>query len=149
MRVVVQRVKNAKVRVEDRVVSEIGNGLLIFLGIKLDDTEEDVKYLASKIPKLRIFNDEKGKLNLSIIDKNYSCLVVSQFTLYADCKEGNRPSFSNAMPSHQAKILYDKFIERLKACNIDVKEGIFQEVMQVELVNDGPVTVLLDSEKII
>jgi len=147
MRTVVQRVKTAKVMVDGEVVGEIGKGVLIFLGVGVGDTIDDADYLASKIVHLRIFGDDEGKMNLSLIETGGEALVVSQFTLWGDCKKGRRPSFVRAADPAVANDLYQKFIFFLKGKGIQVAEGRFQEMMDVHLVNDGPVTLLLDSAK--
>jgi len=147
MRAVAQRVKMAKVMVDGEVVGEIGKGVLIFLGVGVGDTIDDADYLASKIVHLRIFGDDKGKMNLSLIETGGEALVVSQFTLWGDCKKGRRPSFVRAADPAVANDLYQKFIFFLKGKGIQVAEGKFQEMMDVHLVNDGPVTLLLDSAR--
>jgi D-tyrosyl-tRNA(Tyr) deacylase len=147
MRAVVQRVKMAKVVVSSEIVGKIGNGLLIFLGVGVEDNIDDADYLASKIAHLRIFGDDEGKMNLSLLEKGGEALVVSQFTLWGDCKKGRRPSFIRAADPTVANDLYQKFIFLLKGKGIQVAEGKFQEMMDVHLVNDGPVTLLLDSAK--
>jgi D-tyrosyl-tRNA(Tyr) deacylase len=147
MRTVVQRVKTAKVMVEDAVVGEIGKGVLIFLGVGVGDTIDDADYLASKIVHLRIFGDSEGKMNLSMLETGGEALVVSQFTLWGDCTKGRRPSFVRAADPAIANDLYQKFIFLLKGKGIQVAEGRFQEMMDVYLVNDGPVTLLLDSAR--
>ena len=147
MRAVVQRVKNAKVVVDGSVVGEIGKGVLIFLGVGLEDTTDDADYMASKIVHLRIFGDDVGKMNLSLLETGGEALVVSQFTLWGDCKRGRRPSFVRAADPAVANNLYQKFIFFLKEKSIQVAEGRFQEMMDVHLVNDGPVTLLLDSAR--
>jgi D-tyrosyl-tRNA(Tyr) deacylase len=147
MRTVVQRVKTAKVMVEDAVVGEIGKGVLIFLGVGVGDTIDDADYLASKIVHLRIFGDSEGKMNLSMLETGGEALVVSQFTLWGDCTKGRRPSFVRAADPAIANDLYQKFIFLLKGKGIQVAEGRFQEMMDVHLVNDGPVTLLLDSAR--
>ena len=147
MRAVVQRVKTAKVMVDGAVVGEIGKGVLIFLGVGVGDTIDDADYLASKIVHLRIFGDSEGKMNLSLLETGDEALVVSQFTLWGDCKKGRRPSFVRAADPAVANDLYQKFIFFLKGKGIQVAEGRFQEMMDVHLVNDGPVTLLLDSAK--
>jgi D-tyrosyl-tRNA(Tyr) deacylase len=141
MRVLIQRVKEASV--DD--TSKINQGLLVFLGIHKDDTKEDIEYLVNKISKLRIFEDKNGKMNLSVEDINGEVLVVSQFTLYADCTRGNRPNFSQACPYKQAFCIYNEFINSLKAKAIKVRTGRFGEKMQVKLINDGPVTIIINS----
>ena len=147
MRAVVQRVKIAKVMVDGVIVGEIGTGVLIFLGVGVGDTIDDADYLASKIVHLRIFGDDEGKMNLSLLETGGEALVVSQFTLWGDCKKGRRPSFVRAADPAVANDLYQKFIFFLKEKSIQVAEGRFQEMMDVHLVNDGPVTLLLDSAR--
>lgn len=147
MRAVVQRVKMAKVVVDGEVVGEIGNGLLIFLGVGVGDTSEGADFLASKIAHLRIFSDSNDKMNLSLLETGGEALVVSQFTLWGDCRKGRRPSFVRAADPAVANDLYQEFISFLKGKGIKVAEGRFQEMMDVHLVNDGPVTMLLDSAK--
>jgi len=147
MRAVVQRVNMAKVMVDGEVVGEIGKGVLIFLGVGVGDTIDDADYLASKIVHLRIFGDSEGKMNLSLLETGGEALVVSQFTLWGDCKKGRRPSFVRAADPAVANDLYQKFIFFLKGKGIQVAEGRFQEMMDVHLVNDGPVTLLLDSAR--
>ena len=147
MRAVVQRVKTAKVVVGGEVVGEIGHGLLIFLGVGVGDTSEDADFLASKIAHLRIFSDSNEKMNLSLLEITGEALVVSQFTLWGDCRKGRRPSFIQAADPDLANTLYQEFINFLKVKGIRVAEGRFQEMMDVHLVNDGPVTMLLDSAK--
>jgi D-tyrosyl-tRNA(Tyr) deacylase len=147
MRAVVQRVKMAKVIVGSEIVGEIDKGLLIFLGVGVEDNIDDADYLASKIAHLRIFSDDKGKMNLSLQQTGGEALVVSQFTLWGDCRKGRRPSFTRAADPHVANDLYQKFIGLLKGKGIPVAEGRFQEMMDVHLVNNGPVTMLLDSAK--
>jgi D-aminoacyl-tRNA deacylase len=147
MRAVVQRVKNARVDVAGQTVGEIGQGLLVFLGVGEEDSEKDAEYLADKIANLRIFSDKEDLMNLSLLDTGGSALVVSQFTLWGDCRKGRRPSFAKAARPERAKELYDGFIELLQAKGINVAAGRFQEMMDVHLLNDGPVTLLLDSAK--
>ena len=146
MRAVIQRVTGARVTVGGQVAGAIEKGLLVFLGVGSADEERDAFYLAEKIPSLRIFEDEAGKLNLSLSDLNGEVLVVSQFTLYGDCRHGRRPSFSCAAPPEKAQQLYELFISRLREKGIRVATGVFQAHMQVELTNDGPVTLFLDSK---
>lgn len=148
MRAVVQRVSRAKVTVGDEVTGEIGSGLLVLLGVGREDTEADVEYLAEKIAGLRIFEDESGKMNRSVAAANGSVLAVSQFTLYGDVRRGKRPSFDDAAPPEAALRLYEMFVERIRAVGLRCETGRFQAMMKVELVNDGPVTILLDSSKI-
>jgi D-tyrosyl-tRNA(Tyr) deacylase len=147
MRAVVQRVKSARVEVAERITGEIENGLLVFLGVGGEDTEQDCDYMANKIAHLRIFPDERDLMNLSIIDTGGAALVVSQFTLWGDCRKGRRPSFAHAAAPEKAKKLYEYFITFLRETGMRVATGEFQEMMDVHLINDGPVTVLLDSSK--
>ncbi len=147
MRAVIQRVKSASVKVDGELVSEIGVGLLIFLGIAHDDTETELEYIANKVANLRIFEDADGKMNCSLLDTGGSALVVSQFTLYGDCRKGRRPSFIEAARPDVANALYEEFISTLSQLNIPTLGGTFQAMMDVELINDGPVTILLDSDK--
>lgn len=147
MRVVVQRVKQASVSVNDNIVGKIDVGLVVFLGVTHTDTEEDAKYLAEKVSNLRIFEDENNKLNLSVLDIGGKILSVSQFTLYGDCRKGRRPSFTEAAQPEIADQLYKKFNMYLEQIGVKVEKGVFQAYMQVELQNDGPVTMLLDSGK--
>jgi len=147
MRAVVQRVKMAKVMIDGEVVGEIGNGFLVLLGVGVQDNSDDADYLASKIAHLRIFGDDKGKMNLSLLETGGEVLVVSQFTLWGDCRKGRRPSFIGAAEPAVANGLYQKFIGLLKGKGVQVAEGRFQEMMDVHLVNNGPVTMLLDSAK--
>lgn len=149
MRAVVQRVSRANVTVEGRVAGQIGAGLLVLLGVSRTDNAEAASYLAEKIVNLRIFSDESGKMNLSLLDVRGAALVVSQFTLYGDTRGGRRPSYIQAAPPEQASQLYEEFVRSLRALSVPVETGVFQAHMQVGLVNDGPVTILLDSEKII
>lgn len=147
MRAVVQRVKSARVEVNGITVGETGKGLLIFLGVGEDDTEKDCGYLVNKILNLRIFPDESDLMNLSLLDTGGSALVVSQFTLWGDCRKGRRPSFSKAAAPEKAVKLYEYFITAMKDEGVEVQTGKFQEMMDVHLVNDGPITMLLDSAK--
>ena len=147
MRAVIQRVTRARVMVEDRVVGEIGSGLLILLGITHDDAKEDADHLASKIIALRIFDDAEGKMNVSVKDAGGGLLIVSQFTLYGDVRRGLRPSWSDAAAPEVAEPLYEYFVDRCRKLIQPVATGSFRAMMQVELVNDGPVTLLLDSRK--
>ena len=141
-------VKSASVTVEGKVVSEIRVGLLVFLGVTQEDTPADVNYMASKIANLRIFEDDEGRMNLSILDVGGEALVVSQFTLYGDCRKGRRPSFIAAARPEKADPLYQAFMDEISRLGVPVKAGIFQAMMDVELINDGPVTMLLDSNKL-
>ena len=147
MRAVVQRVSRAQVSINGEIVGVIGRGLLVFLGVTHADTEAEADYLADKIAGLRIFEDENGKMNLDTVAVGGRILVVSQFTLYGDVRRGKRPSFDAAAPPGHARQLYEYFVERLRATGFPCQTGRFQEMMQVELVNDGPVTILLDSTK--
>jgi D-aminoacyl-tRNA deacylase len=147
MRLVVQRVKEARVTVAGQVVGEIGQGLLVFLGVGKEDQENDVDYLLEKVIHLRIFPDDDSKFNRSLEDVKGALLVVSQFTLWGDCRKGRRPSFSESAPPAAAEPLYRLFIEKAKGKGLPVAEGRFQEMMEVSLINDGPVTLLLDSKK--
>jgi len=147
MRAVIQRVTSSSVAVEGKVVGEIDAGFLVLLGVARDDRHEDADYLAEKIMNLRVFTDEQGKMNLSLLDTGGSMLVVSQFTLYGDARRGRRPSFIDAAEPEKANALYEYFAERGRARGVKVEMGIFQAMMQVSLVNDGPVTILLDSRK--
>lgn len=144
MKAVLQRVIKASVSVNEKIVGEIDKGLLIFLGVGQNDNEDDVERLINKIVKLRIFADENDKINLSLSDVNGELLVVSQFTLYADCRKGNRPNFMNAGKPDTAERLYELFIEKLKEIVPKVEKGIFGADMKVELINDGPFTICLD-----
>jgi len=147
MRAVVQRVTRARVTVDDQIVGEIGNGLVVLLGIARDDTKEDADYLAPKIIALRIFDDAEGRMNVSVKDAGGGLLVVSQFTLYGDVRRGLRPSWSDAAQPEVAEPLYDYFVESSRKLLGQVATGSFRKMMQVELVNDGPVTILLDSRR--
>jgi D-tyrosyl-tRNA(Tyr) deacylase len=149
VRAVVQRVSRASVTVEGRVAGEIGAGLLVLLGVSRTDNPEAAANLAEKIANLRIFSDEAGKMNLSLLDTGGSALVVSQFTLYGDTRGGRRPSYIQAAPPEEAGRLYEEFVRAIRAIGVTVETGVFQAHMQVEMVNDGPVTILLDSEKTI
>ncbi len=145
MRAVVQRVSQGEVSVDKKVLASIGQGLVVLLGVAKGDNLSDVNYLVDKISNLRIFPDEDGKLNLSVKDIDGEILVVPQFTLFGDCRKGRRPSFSEAASSNEAVVLYEAVIEGLKKEGVSVGTGKFQAMMQVEIVNDGPVTILLDS----
>ncbi len=147
MRTVVQRVTRAKVTVEGEIVGEIGNGLVVLLGVAREDTETDADYLAEKIVALRIFDDESGRMNRSVKDTGHGVLVVSQFTLYGDVRRGLRPSWSEAAAPEIAEPLYEHFVLKIKSRVSEVATGSFRKTMQVDLVNDGPVTILLDSRK--
>jgi D-tyrosyl-tRNA(Tyr) deacylase len=147
MRVVLQRVARACVRVEDEIVGEIGGGLVLLLGIAGDDAEQDVKYLVEKIVGLRLFDDADGRMNLSVRDVDGALLIVSQFTLYGDVRRGRRPSWSEAAPPEIAEPLYEAFVAEARRSVGHVATGNFRRMMQVEFTNDGPVTILLDSRK--
>jgi len=147
IRAVVQRVSEAKVTVEGKTVGEIGRGLAVLLGVRCDDTEKDMEYLADKILNLRIFDDEDGKMNVSLRDAGGGLLVVSQFTLYGDCRRGRRPGFSDAARPEQAERLYGMFVDYCRERGVRVETGKFRTTMMVEIHNDGPVTILLDSRK--
>jgi len=145
MRVVVQRCKEADVTVDGEVVGRIGQGLMLLVGITHEDTEQDAKYLADKVSGLRIFEDEAGKMNLSVLETGGQILSVSQFTLYGDCRKGKRPNFMAAAKPEQAEPLYEKFNELLRAQGLHVETGVFGAMMDVQLVNWGPVTLIVDS----
>jgi D-aminoacyl-tRNA deacylase len=147
MRAVVQRVSRARVTVNGETAGEIGLGLLVLLGVGAGDTRADADYLAEKTVGLRIFEDAGGKMNLSVAEVGGALLVVSQFTLYGDARRGKRPSFDAAAPPEQARELYEYFVQKVCAAGLSCETGRFQETMQVELVNEGPVTILLDSAK--
>ena len=147
MRAVVQRVSRAQVAVNGEISGQIGQGLLVLLGVGRDDTEADAIYLAEKIAGLRVFEDDQEKMNLSAKDVGGSVLAVSQFTLYGDVRRGKRPSFDAAAPPEKARQLYEFFVEQIRAAGLRCETGRFQEMMTVELVNEGPVTILLDSGK--
>lgn len=147
MRAVVQRVADGSVTVGNQTVGEIGKGLVVLLGVGGQDTQDDAKYLAEKISHLRIFEDPQGKLNLSVLDIGGEVLAVSQFTLFGDCRKGRRPSFSSAAHPEVARRLYEDFVQELRQLGLRVATGQFQEHMVVNIINDGPVTILLDSKK--
>ena len=147
MRSVVQRVTSARVTVDDRVTGEIAAGLLVLLGVEQGDGPLDAQYIAAKIRDLRIFPDEAGKMNRSVLERQGAVLVVSQFTLSGDARNGRRPSFASAAPPEVARVLYEEVVRELKTSGLRVETGEFQAMMQVALVNDGPVTILLDSRK--
>jgi D-tyrosyl-tRNA(Tyr) deacylase len=148
MRTVVQRVKRAEVRVGEEVVGRIGPGFVVLVGVGKDDTEAAGETLAGKIANLRIFDDGEGKMNLSLLETGGQALCVSQFTLYGDCRKGRRPSYDQAAPPDRALLLYEGFVESLRKLGIPTETGRFRAMMDVELVNDGPVTLLLDSERL-
>ena len=147
MRAVVQRVSRAKVTVAGEIAGEIGRGLLVLLGIGQDDTETDADYLAAKIAGLRIFEDDAGKMNRAVAEIGGAVLAVSQFTLYGDVRKGRRPSFDGAAGPEKARALYERFVNRMRETGLRCETGRFQEMMEVELVNDGPVTILVGSGK--
>jgi len=147
MRAVVQRVRRAQVVVAGEVTGQIDRGLLVLVGVSREDTQADADYLADKIAGLRIFEDGNGKMNLEVSAVQGAVLVVSQFTLYGDMRRGKRPSFDAAAPPDEARLLYEYLVERIRALGLVCQTGRFQQTMQVELVNDGPVTILLDSAK--
>jgi len=147
MRIVIQRVREASVKINDEIVGEIQQGLLVLLGIEHDDSQLDADYLIQKLIHLRIFGDEEGKMNLSVSDISGGLLIVSQFTLFADTKKGNRPSFIRSARPEQAIPLYDYFLSQLnKSFSGKIEKGVFGGDMQVELINDGPVTIIMDSK---
>jgi len=147
MKALIQRVSEAKVDIGGKTVAKIGKGLLVFLGVEKGDTKKDLDYLFRKVPHLRIFEDTHNKMNLSVFDTKGEVLVVSQFTLSADCKKGNRPSFDNSEKAITAKEMYMKFADKLRETGLTVATGDFGAYMQVYLINDGPVTIMLDSRK--
>lgn len=144
MKLVVQRVKNAQVEVDENVVGKIGKGFLVLLGVTHEDTKEQADYLVKKLCKLRVFTDENGKMNLGLKEVNGELLIISQFTLYADCTEGNRPSFIQAAKPDQANEIYEYFCAECEKNGINVQKGIFGADMKVNLLNDGPVTIILE-----
>jgi D-aminoacyl-tRNA deacylase len=146
MRAVLQRVERASVEVDGETVGSIGAGLLVLLGVAKGDTSAHADYLADKILNLRIFSDDAGKMNRSVIESGGGILAVSQFTLYGDCRKGRRPSFDDAAPPELARPLYEYFVERLRTANLLVETGVFQASMKLSLLNDGPVTFVLDSK---
>ena len=145
MRAVVQRVTEARVKVGEAVTGEIAGGLMVLLGVSKIDTDGDADFLAGKILNLRIFEDDAGKMNRSLLETGGALLVVSQFTLYGDCRKGRRPSFDSAAPAEQARSLYERFVAAAREGGVHVETGIFQASMQVSLTNDGPVTLLVES----
>jgi D-tyrosyl-tRNA(Tyr) deacylase len=147
MRAVVQRVNRGQVQVEGQTIGQIGKGLLVLLGIGNGDSTKEADSLLEKIVNLRIFEDRGGKLNLSLLDIKGELMVISQFTLYADCRKGRRPSFTDAAPPDTAKALYEYFLDRARLTGLTIASGIFQAMMEVELTNSGPVTILLDSSR--
>jgi D-aminoacyl-tRNA deacylase len=147
MRIVLQRVKSAHVDVAGETVGAIGAGSVILLGVARGDRREDAEYLVDKVVQLRMFPDEEGRMNRSLLEIGGGLLVVSQFTLYGDCRKGRRPSFDQAAPPEQARALYEYFIQRLKSSNIAVETGVFQAEMEIHLINDGPATFILESKR--
>jgi len=147
MRAVIQRVRDSKVLVNDRLVGKTGRGILVFLGVEEDDTQQDADYLLSKAINLRIFEDQDGRMNLSLKDVNGEVMVISQFTLLGDCRKGRRPSFGDAASPEKAKALYQYFVSKIRGNSIAVSTGEFQARMDVHILNEGPVTLLLDSKK--
>ncbi|MDU5569816.1 MAG: D-aminoacyl-tRNA deacylase [Peptoniphilus harei] len=147
MRAVVQRVKRSSVSVYGKVISKIDKGLMVLLGVEVDDDEKDLDYILKKVTKLRIFDDENGVMNKSLLDYGLEILLVSQFTLYGDARKGNRPSYVRSAKFDEGIILYEKFIDELEKLNVKVSHGEYGADMDVELINDGPVTILLDSNK--
>ena len=148
MRAVIQRVSRASVTIDGRTTGSIGRGFLVLLGVGKLDTAADAEYLAEKTAGLRVFHDANGKMNCSLAEAGGAVLVVSQFTLYGDCRKGRRPSFDEAAPPELANALYEHYVRSLREHGLTVETGVFQAMMQVELVNDGPVTLLLDSRKV-
>ena len=148
MRAVLQRVTRAAVRVEDETVGEIGAGAVVLLGVARDDAPQDARYLVEKIAALRVFDDAEGRMNLSVAETGGALLVVSQFTLYGDVRRGRRPSWIEAAPPEAAEPLYEFFVAEARAAGLRVETGSFRKMMEVELVGDGPVTILLDSRKL-
>lgn len=146
MKAVVQRVSSASVTVDGAVTGAIGGGLMVLLGVRKEDTEADAGYLLDRVLGLRMFNDAGGKMNLSLLDTGGSLLVVSQFTLYGDTRKGRRPSFDLAAPAEQARALYEKFVELARARGVRTETGVFQATMSVSLVNEGPVTLIVESK---
>jgi D-tyrosyl-tRNA(Tyr) deacylase len=145
MRLLIQRVKQARVEVDGQVTGQIGTGLLVFLGVARTDTEAEAAYLADKLVGLRVFPDEQGKMNRNVLEAGGGVLLVSQFTLYGDCRRGRRPSFDRAAAPAQAQALYETFVHLVREHPLPVETGVFQAMMEVTLVNDGPVTILIDS----
>lgn len=144
MRALIQRVNSCQVDVEDKAYSEIGKGILVLLGIKSGDTAEEINYVVDKIKNLRVFEDENGKMNLSLLDVKGQVMIVSQFTLYGDCKKGRRPSFISAAKPEEAEKLYEAFVSTFRKSDLVVKTGVFQSHMNIKLNNDGPVTILIE-----
>lgn len=147
MKVVVQRSKQARVEVEDSIVGQIEHGLVLLVGITHEDTEKDIEFIADKVANLRIFSDEEGKMNHSVLDTGGQILSISQFTLYGDCRKGRRPNFMAAARPEQAEVLYERFNQALREKGLIVETGKFGAMMQVHLVNDGPVTLIVESNQ--
>ncbi len=147
MRAVIQRVSRAQVKVNGQITGQIGRGLLVLLGVGSADDEQAARHLSEKIAHLRVFEDDEGKMNRSLLETRGAVLAVSQFTLYGDCRKGRRPSFDRAARPELARSLYENFVEFLQEQSVPVEQGVFQAMMEVELVNDGPVTLLLDTER--
>jgi len=147
LRAVVQRVSRAEVRVDGKATGKISNGLCVLLGVHREDEQDDIRWMAEKLVNLRIFEDDSGKMNRSLLDVGGSLLVVSQFTLYGDCRKGRRPSFVEAAGPDKAKAFYENFIEMVRSMGIQTAEGVFQAMMDVELTNQGPVTLVVDSRR--
>lgn len=147
MRAVVQRVREASVRVDGAVVGAIGRGLMVLLGVGTGDSDDDADFLAEKVLNLRVFPDEQGQMNRSVLDVRGGLLVVSQFTLYGDARRGRRPSYTDAAPPDEANRLYERFVSRVRPSGLEVETGVFRATMDVALVNEGPVTLLLDSRR--
>jgi D-tyrosyl-tRNA(Tyr) deacylase len=147
LRIVIQRVRSARVTVGGRVMGEIAAGVVVLLGVGKEDTSADAAYLGEKTAELRIFNDPEGKMNLSLLDTHGAALVVSQFTLYGDVRRGRRPGFDRAAPADEARRLYEEYVHCLRGLGVRVETGVFQAHMEVDLLNDGPVTIIMDSEK--
>lgn len=147
MRIVVQRVSRASVRVDGREISSIGSGLLVYLGIEKGDTGSDLRIMAEKVANLRVFEDDQGAMNRSLLDTGGEALVISQFTLLGDCRKGRRPSFTGAMEPGEAEVMYEQFAGELKKRSVPTRTGRFRATMEVDSVNDGPVTILIDSKK--
>lgn len=145
MRILIQRVTRAEVRVDDKVEGRIGYGAVVLIGVASSDTQKEASYLADKLIHLRCFSDKNGKMNLSAMDIGADLLLISQFTLYGDCRKGRRPGFDLAAPPERARELYEYFVDKVRQSGLAVQTGVFQAHMQVELINDGPVTLLLDS----
>jgi D-tyrosyl-tRNA(Tyr) deacylase len=147
LRAVVQRVSRAEVRVDGKLTGKIGNGLCVLLGVHREDEQDDIRWMVEKLVNLRIFEDDSGKMNRSLLDVGGSLLVVSQFTLYGDCRKGRRPSFVDAAAPDKAKAFYENFIEMVRSMGIQTAEGVFQAMMDVELTNQGPVTLVIESRR--